>query len=327
MNLIGKSAFSATREPIGHFGSTFSWAKKAAARESKSRPRPQHTVLPSQPGQLLAFFGGHPRRPTFVDLSLGNPPSQTEKPKSPAGEQQQTTTRRLLEPNPQLFGRTPPDKQQAFKYLLPKRPNRASHTITEYVSAKPGGTPRGSRDDPVRVDTTVDTKEDWTAIGVAAQSTVITTLPVGAKEAICRQSYKAHTSIQAVFGALSKGLPDKSGSRRGHSAPLPPTGEQTTERKQITISNTQPHPPSENTRPCDHTCPTHQAPPVIEPQVLNKDQVSLRVNLSPSQIYKLMKAGKFPRQIQLSPNRVGWLRTEIDTWIEDRKQKREGAQA
>ncbi len=138
MNLIGKSAFSATREPIDHFGSTFSWAKKAAARESKSRPRPQHTVLPSQPGQLLAFFGGHPRRPTFVDLSLGNPPSQTEKPKSPAGEQQQTTTRCLLEPTPQLYAGTPPDKQQAFKYLLPKRPNRASHTITEYVSAKPG---------------------------------------------------------------------------------------------------------------------------------------------------------------------------------------------
>ena len=45
MNLIGKSAFSATREPIGHFGSTFSWAKKADGIERANHaPISQHTV-------------------------------------------------------------------------------------------------------------------------------------------------------------------------------------------------------------------------------------------------------------------------------------------
>ena len=95
----------------------------------------------------------------------------------------------------------------------------------------------------------------------------------------------------------------------------------------MTLSSEQPHPPSENTRLCDHTCPTHQDPPVIERQVLNKNQVSLRVNLSPNSIYRLIADGDFPASIQLSPNRVGWLPTEIDAWIEDRKQERKGEQA
>ena len=71
------------------------------------------------------------------------------------------------------------------------------------------------------------------------------------------------------------------------------------------LDSAQPCPPPENTRPCGHACPTHQAPPVIEPLVLNIDQVSLRVNLSPSAIYRLMANGDFPASIQLSPNRVG----------------------
>ena len=68
---------------------------------------------------------------------------------------------------------------------------------------------------------------------------------------------------------------------------------------------------------------------MIEPPVLNIDQVSLMVNLSPCQIYRLVKTGKFPRQIRMSPNRVGWLRSEIEQWVEDRKQARdkEGEQA
>lgn len=128
MNLTGNSAFSATRELIDHFGrSVHSWAKKAAARkEGRSRPHPQHTVLPSQFRQFFPFFGGQPRRTTLVDLGLGHPPSQTRTGYSqPAGHNRQ----RLVALPYQINGSSPEllRKKQQAQYLLPERPNSLSH--------------------------------------------------------------------------------------------------------------------------------------------------------------------------------------------------------
>ena len=50
--------------------------------------------------------------------------------------------------------------------------------------------------------------------------------------------------------------------------------------------------------------------------------VKARTGLSRSSIYLRMAEGKFPKQITLgSPRAVGWVDSEIDTWIESRIQE------
>jgi prophage regulatory protein len=39
---------------------------------------------------------------------------------------------------------------------------------------------------------------------------------------------------------------------------------------------------------------------------------------SKAQLYRLIKAGKFPKQIHLSENRVGFVETEIDAWLKSK---------
>ena len=50
--------------------------------------------------------------------------------------------------------------------------------------------------------------------------------------------------------------------------------------------------------------------------------VKARTGLSRSSIYLRMAEGTFPKQITLgSPRAVGWVDSEIDTWIESRIQE------
>ncbi len=44
-------------------------------------------------------------------------------------------------------------------------------------------------------------------------------------------------------------------------------------------------------------------------------EVAAQTRLSKAQIYKLMRAGRFPRQIRISDNRVAWLASEVEDWI------------
>lgn len=44
--------------------------------------------------------------------------------------------------------------------------------------------------------------------------------------------------------------------------------------------------------------------------------------LSKSVIQRRMKAGDFPVPVQLSPNRVAWVRSEVERWAEDLRQER-----
>jgi prophage regulatory protein len=36
------------------------------------------------------------------------------------------------------------------------------------------------------------------------------------------------------------------------------------------------------------------------------------------QLWRLEKAGKFPKRVPISPSRVAWVEQEIDAWIEAR---------
>ena len=39
---------------------------------------------------------------------------------------------------------------------------------------------------------------------------------------------------------------------------------------------------------------------------------------SPQHIYRLERAGKFPKRVRLGPNRVGWIESEVHEWLKKR---------
>ena len=50
-------------------------------------------------------------------------------------------------------------------------------------------------------------------------------------------------------------------------------------------------------------------------QLLKMKEVRERVSLSRQEIYRRIKTGNFPEQIQLGPGRVAWVGSEVDQWI------------
>lgn len=55
-------------------------------------------------------------------------------------------------------------------------------------------------------------------------------------------------------------------------------------------------------------------------RMLRIKQVVRGSGLSRSSIYRLIKLGLFPKPIKIGITAVGWLASEIDQWIHDRKQ-------
>jgi prophage regulatory protein len=51
-------------------------------------------------------------------------------------------------------------------------------------------------------------------------------------------------------------------------------------------------------------------------------EVVAMTRLSKPTVYKLVAAGRFPRQIHLAPQRVVWLRSEVLAWIAKRAEQR-----
>jgi len=58
-------------------------------------------------------------------------------------------------------------------------------------------------------------------------------------------------------------------------------------------------------------------------KILRQRHVCEAVGYSPMHIWRLEKAGRFPRRVKLGPNSVGWVSTEIDAWIEARIAERD----
>ena len=53
-------------------------------------------------------------------------------------------------------------------------------------------------------------------------------------------------------------------------------------------------------------------------KLVNKRQLKEMVLYSPQHIARLEKAGRFPKRIQLGPNRVGWVEDEVLDWLQKR---------
>ncbi|MER9914017.1 AlpA family phage regulatory protein [Mesorhizobium sp. M0050] len=53
-------------------------------------------------------------------------------------------------------------------------------------------------------------------------------------------------------------------------------------------------------------------------QILSIKETCKRVGICRSTILQLMQDGKFPRTIQITPKRKGFIDSEIDAWISER---------
>ena len=58
-------------------------------------------------------------------------------------------------------------------------------------------------------------------------------------------------------------------------------------------------------------------------RLLSKRQLKEMVLYSPQHIARLEKAGKFPKRVQIGPNRVGWVEDEVRDWLQERLDRRE----
>ncbi|TAL01836.1 MAG: AlpA family phage regulatory protein [Rhodospirillaceae bacterium] len=56
-------------------------------------------------------------------------------------------------------------------------------------------------------------------------------------------------------------------------------------------------------------------------EILGEAEVAKITSLSRSTRWRGERAGWFPRRRQISPNRVGWLKSEIAAWLEERAAK------
>jgi len=60
-------------------------------------------------------------------------------------------------------------------------------------------------------------------------------------------------------------------------------------------------------------------------RVIRRSKIHQKTGLSITQIWRLEKAGLFPKKIKLGANSVGWLESEVDAWIAARVKERDDA--
>lgn len=49
--------------------------------------------------------------------------------------------------------------------------------------------------------------------------------------------------------------------------------------------------------------------------ILRRKQVEARTGLGRSSIYDYIKAGRFPAPVRIGDRAVGWLESEVDSWL------------
>lgn len=57
-------------------------------------------------------------------------------------------------------------------------------------------------------------------------------------------------------------------------------------------------------------------------RLLSKKQLREKVVYSIQHITRLEQAGRFPKRVRLGENRVAWLESEVDEWIQQRLNER-----
>lgn len=60
------------------------------------------------------------------------------------------------------------------------------------------------------------------------------------------------------------------------------------------------------------------------PELIVADEIAQRIPYSQNQLRRLEAQGSFPKRVRIGANRVAWVRSEIDQWIEARMAARNG---
>jgi len=54
------------------------------------------------------------------------------------------------------------------------------------------------------------------------------------------------------------------------------------------------------------------------PVVFRLPDVLGMIGLSRASVYRMVQAGTFPQPVRLSPGAVGWMRSEVESWLDGR---------
>ena len=57
-------------------------------------------------------------------------------------------------------------------------------------------------------------------------------------------------------------------------------------------------------------------------RILRKPELFMRISLSDATIWRMERAGKFPKRIRLGGQSVGWFSDEVDGWLEKKAAER-----
>jgi len=57
----------------------------------------------------------------------------------------------------------------------------------------------------------------------------------------------------------------------------------------------------------------------VKNEIVKRSEVARMTGLSSTTLWRIEKDGEFPSRIHLTKNRVGWRRTEIETWLASRQ--------
>jgi prophage regulatory protein len=76
-------------------------------------------------------------------------------------------------------------------------------------------------------------------------------------------------------------------------------------------------------RPSNQTA--DQSPNAQSLRLITKSELIAIVPYTPQHILRLEKRGLFPRRIQVGPNRVAWLLSEIEEWVAARVFERDAS--
>ena len=60
----------------------------------------------------------------------------------------------------------------------------------------------------------------------------------------------------------------------------------------------------------------------MDMRIIRKPELMSKIGLSDATIYRMEKAGRFPKRMQLGGNSVGWVESEVVDWVESRKAQR-----
>jgi prophage regulatory protein len=53
------------------------------------------------------------------------------------------------------------------------------------------------------------------------------------------------------------------------------------------------------------------------PRLLPAPEVRWRTSLSRATIWRRVRSGEFPAPVRLGPNRIAWLESDVNAWIQD----------